>query len=372
MIFRKHDRYVMRGFIATFLAVMTFFSVIIVVLDSAERVRRLARYWDRIVEGGHHPLLVLAEYYATLLPFLWIKLMPFCVAAAAAFCLARLTRHNEITSLLSAGVSMRRAVWPILGGGVILVVAMFVAQEELIPELSRRNLHLWRIISRNSPERITDVPHFHDRRGGRLAMEAYLPFDQSMRAATITFYDPETGHPVEHIVYPELRWQPETGKWIASRGGRRIPANRTAPGRDRTPIPKGSEAPLDGSAALIEIALTARSSPGLSLRQVEALERANPGNPRFTVLKHEMFTLPLGVLVLLLLSLPFSFRVAQRSKSAIPGMLVSGLLGGMFFGAQFMAASMARGGDWNPVVLTWLPTVLFMSVGLSLFLTMDE
>ena len=77
MIFRKHDRYVFRAFLSSLGAVLFFFSVIIVVLDSAERVRRLTRYWDRIVEGGRHPLMVLGEYYATLLPFLWVRLMPF-------------------------------------------------------------------------------------------------------------------------------------------------------------------------------------------------------------------------------------------------------------------------------------------------------
>ncbi|MDA1195302.1 MAG: LptF/LptG family permease [Planctomycetota bacterium] len=372
MIFRRHDRYVLRAFASTLFAVITFFSVIIVVLDSAERVRRLTRYWDRIVDSGHHPLAVLAEYYATLLPFVWIRLMPFCVAVAAAFCLARLHRHNELTSLLTCGVSMRRTTWPILGIACLAVSGVFVLQESVVPELSRRHLHLWRMISRSTPERITDVPHFHDRRGGRLSMESYDPFDQTMHAAMVTFYEPASGDLVEQYWYPELQWQGEGQQWIATHGGRRIPADRRAPGRDREPIDAGSAAPLDGSAALLEIALTARMSPGLSLEQIETLERANPQNPGFTVLKHEMYTLPLGVLVLLLLSLPFSFRVAQRSKSAIPGMLASGLLGGLFVGAQFLAASMARAGDWNPIAMTWMPTVLFGSVGLSLFLTMDD
>ena len=371
MIFRKHDRYVLRAFLSSLMAVLFFFSVIFVVLDSAERVRRLTRFWDRIVDSGHHPLVLLGEYYATLLPFLWVRLMPFGIAAAAAFCLARLTRHNEITSLLTSGVSMRRAVWPILGTAAFVVLGMFAMQEQVVPELSRRNLHLWRMISRKTPERITEVPHFHDKRGGRLSMESYDPFARRMRAAMITFFDTRSGRPREQLWYPELTWNDEAEHWVADRGGRRIPANRAAPGRDRERIEPGTIAPLDGSAALIEIALTARMSPGLSTRQVEALEEANPENPHFTVLKHEMYTMPLGVLVLLLLSLPFSFRVAQRSKSAIPGMLGSGLIGGAFVGAQFVAASMARAGDLNPVVLTWMPVVLFGSLGLSLFLTMD-
>ena len=371
MIFRRHDRYVLRNFIATLAAVMLFFTVIVIVLDAAERLRKLTRFWDQIQESGTHPLLVLAEFYATLMPFLWLRLMPFCVAASAAFCLARLMRHNELTPLLTTGVSMRRIVLPLVMGSVVFVVVIFAVQEAVVPQLNRRNLKLWRVLSRNTPDRITDVPHFHDRRGGRLSMEAYLPFEGKMRAAIISFYEPATGKPREQFWYPELTWDGTRHAWLATRGGRRIPLDPEAPGRERFAIEPGSVAPLDGSAALLEITLTAKRSPGLSMRQVEALEEANPENPHFTVLKHEMYTMPLGVLVLVLLSLPFSFRVARRTQSAIPGMLGALGLAGLFFGAQFLAANLARAGDLNPVVLTWMPTVLFGSLGLALFLTMD-
>jgi lipopolysaccharide export system permease protein len=372
MILRRHDRYVLRAYLATFAAVMFFFTVIVVVLDGAERLRQVTRYWDQIVARGQHPLLVMAEFYATLLPFLWLRMLPFCVAASAAFCLARFVRHNELTPLLTTGVSMRRIVRPILVCGVVLVGAHFAVQETLVPPLNRRNLRLRRILSRNTPDRITQVPHFHDRRGGRLSMEAYLPFQQRMRAPMIGFYDPRSGRPRELLRYPELAWDAARRVWVAPRGGRRIVLDPEAPGRERPPIAPGSVAPLDASAALIEIALTAKVSVGLSLHQVEALERANPENPQFTVLKHELFTMPLGVLVLLLFSLPLSFRVARRTRSAIPGMLGAGGLAALFFGTQFFAASLARAGDWNPVVLTWFPVVLFGSLGLALYLTMDD
>jgi lipopolysaccharide export LptBFGC system permease protein LptF len=280
-------------------------------------------------------------------------------------------RHNELTPLLTTGVSMRRIVRPLVVVGIVLVGTIFVVQEAVVPHLNRRNLKLWRVLSRNTPNAITDVPHFHDRRGGRLSMQAYLPFSRRMRAPMIDFYDPVTGTPLEQYRYPELAWDAERHVWIANRGGRRIPLDPEAPGRERFEIPSGTPAPLDSSSALLEVALTARRSPGLSLEQVEALEKANPDNPNFTVLRHEMYTLPLGILVLLLFSLPFSFRVARRTRSAIPGMLGAGGLAALFFGAQFLAANLARAGDWNPVVLTWMPTVLFGSLGLALYLTMD-
>ncbi len=368
---RRHDRYVLRAFWMTFIAVVLFFTVIVIVLDSAERIRKLTRNWDQVAARGQHPLLVLAEYYLTLLPFLWMQLLAFCVPSAAAFCIARLIRHNELTPLVTGGVSLRRIVWPIVLSGVVIVGGMLVVQETLIPSLNRRHLRLSRIITRNTPDRVTRVPHFHDRRGGRLSMQAYLPIQQRMEAVTITDFDPDTGEPRNQAWYPELDWDPSLRIWRASSGGWNIPLDRDAPGVRREPIASGTPAPLDGSAEFIEMAVTARISPGLSRAQVASLADANPDNLHFAVLKHEMLTGPISTFILLLLSLPFSLTVARRTKSAVPGML--GVLGvaALYFGAHFLVASLARAGDWNPVVLAWLPTAVFGSLALTLYATLD-
>lgn len=370
-LFRRHDRYVLRAFWMTFIAVVLFFTLIVVVLDSAERLRKLTRNWDQVAARGQHPLVLLGEYYVTLLPFLWMKLLPFCVPAAAAFCLARLIRHNELTPLVTSGVSMRRTVRPIVFSGVVIVGGMLVLQETLIPSLNRRHLRLSRIITRNTPDRITQVPHFHDSGGGRVSMRAYLPLQQRMEAATVTFYDRQSGEPLSQYWYGELQWEGRERGWRAPRGGWRIPLDPQSPGMHREELESGLAAPLRASAEFIEMSLTARISPGLSYAQVESLARANPANTHFSMLKHEMLTGPISAFVLLLLALPFSLRIARRTKSAVPGMMVMLGLAAVYFGAHFLVSSLARSGEWNPLVLAWLPTVVLGSLALALYATLD-
>ena len=202
-------------------------------------------------------------------------------------------------------------------------------------------------------------------------MEAYLPIARRMEAVMITFWDSKTGVPLELFEYPALDWDEGRQEWLASDGGSRIPLDAAAPGEKRYPLPVGHVAPLDGSASLLEVALTASASPGLSYAQVASLAAANPTNLRFKVLLQEMLTLPLSTLILLLLTLPFSFRISSRTNSAIPGMLGAMGVSGLYFGAHFMAGSLARSGDWNPVVLAWMPTVIFGSLGIALFTSLD-
>ena len=40
MFLRRHDRYVLKNFWATFLAILVFFSAIVIVLDGAERISK--------------------------------------------------------------------------------------------------------------------------------------------------------------------------------------------------------------------------------------------------------------------------------------------------------------------------------------------
>ncbi len=367
---RRHDRYVFKAFWSTLGAVLLFFTLIVIVLDTSERVSKLSRIWPKIVEAGHSPLMVLAEFYGTLLPFMWMRLVPFCVPAAAAFCLARLLRHNELTPLLTAGVSMRRVVWPIVASGILIVGLLFVAQEMLVPEFSRRHMELWRILSRNEPDRLSRVPHFHDPNGGRLSMEAYRPGSRKMDAVMISFFDPE-GRPVEHFRYPELEWDGANDVWRAPRGGRRIPALENTPGERRIPIPPGEVAPLSSSARLMEVAVTEKRTPGLSISQAAALAQAHPENPHYLVMLHQMLTLPLSTIVLLLLAIPFCFNVSRRTTSAVPSALGAMGVAALFFGAHFMTGSLARAGDLNPVVLAWLPIVVFGSLGLALYFDLD-
>lgn len=367
---RRHDRYVLKAYWSTLLAVLVFFTVIVIVLDMSERVSKLHRMWSSLVADGRSPLWVLAEFYGTLMPFLWMRLVPFCVPAASAFCIARLLRHNELTPLLTGGVSIRRVVGPIVVSGVVIVLAMFAVQEVLVPKFSRRHMELWRLLNRSEPDRVDRVPHFHDIGGGRLSMEAYRPFERRMDAVMVTFFDAH-GAPVEHFWYPQLSWEPAHEVWTAPHGGQRIPADPEAPGAQRIEIEAGEVAPLAGSAQLLEVALTAKNTPGLSLREAMALAHANPENPQYAVLVHQMFTLPLAALVLLLLAFPFSFRAAKRTHSAVPSMLGAMGVAALFFGTHVMSGSFAGAGAVNPSVLAWFPTVLFGSLGVALYLTLD-
>lgn len=368
---RLHDRYLLRAFWATFAAVLVFFTIIVLVLDLSDRLTRLGRGWGAIQATGQSPYTLLLEFYATLIPFVWLRILPFTAPLAAAFCLSRLVRFNELTALLAGGVSKRRLALPILCSGAVVAAGIFAVQETVVPRLSRRHNELMRLLSKSQPDRITDVPHLHDPGGGRLSMEAFRPLGRSLESAQITFRD-AAGDATEIYRYPELAWDEQGERWIAPRGGVHLPLVRDRSGMARVPVGEGVAAPLEASLALVEISITTKAAMGVSLREVRALRRASPDSPRLIHMEHALYTGPVSTLVLLLLTLPFAFPIGRRHGSPLPGILSSGLAGALYFAASYLAGNLASAGDFNPVVLTWLPTVVFGALGVALYLLMDE
>jgi lipopolysaccharide export system permease protein len=362
-LWRRHDGYVLRAFLGAFGAVLVFFTLIVVVVDLAERVRFLTRNWERLEEAGHAPLGMLLSFYGTLIPFLWLRILPFAAPMAAAFALARLARHQELVPLVTAGVSMRRVVLPILVVGALLAAGMVVARATIVPELNREHQRLSRTLTKRLPDRIVNVPHVHDAEGGRLSAGAFQPLGRRLEDAWITFPG-AAERPAEIQRYPELAWDAERGAWFAPQGGLRIPLDGEHGGRYRLPIEPGARAPLASGFELLEILCDADNSLGTSFKQSAALVRAHPDNPAVVVRHHQQITLPLSTLILLGLTLPAC--VAFGRHNALDGMLTALGLGALYFGASQLLADLAGTGSINPVVLAWLPTVVFGSLAASM------
>ncbi len=131
---RRHDRYVLKAFWASLGAVLLVFTVLSVVLDLSDRLSRVTRNWESIKDkSGREPGVVLVKFYVSLIPFIWMQMMAFCVPIAAAFSLARFNRHNEITPLLAGGVSMRRVLAPILVSGLLVALLILGARAWVVP-----------------------------------------------------------------------------------------------------------------------------------------------------------------------------------------------------------------------------------------------
>src|SRR5438093_1301374 len=108
---RLLDRYVIRNFLQVYFYCIAGFISIWLIFDVSDNI---STFIDQ-----HVGLRLVVRYYATQLPQVLIILLPVSLLLSLLFALGRMSRANEIVSMLTAGVSLPRVLRPLIGIGMI-------------------------------------------------------------------------------------------------------------------------------------------------------------------------------------------------------------------------------------------------------------
>lgn len=129
---RLLDRYVIRNFLQVYCYCIAGFISIWLIFDVSDNI---SMFIDQ-----HVPLSLVARYYATQIPQVLIILLPVSLLLSLLFALGRMSRANEIVSMLTAGVSLPRVLLPLIGIGLLTVAATMALNYSLAPhaELARK------------------------------------------------------------------------------------------------------------------------------------------------------------------------------------------------------------------------------------------
>lgn len=371
-LWRRHDGYVLRAFLGALGVAVLFLTCMVIVYDLADRIDRLPNALRDIHGRGLSASAVLVEYYATLIPFLWLKILPIASLIAASLCVTWLTRQNELAPLVAAGVPSRRVLAPILLAAVALTAAQLVARETFVPALSRRHDDLHRLLSERPGrvDRFQDVPHVQDTGGGRLSMSSFEPGARRMHSAWITFvHDPAVGDARTAYRYPRVDWDAAAARWVAPQGGTRWTLRRESETTPVVSLSPTDPVPLRLPPSLIELTLREGAALGLSSAEIAELAEAYPTRTRFRLLYHQQIAAPVSTLVLLLLGLPFVYHVGRR-RTFRPFLATLALVSAYFVAGAVTADLGARGG-LHPVLGAWAAVVVFGALGIVLFLDVE-
>jgi len=104
-------------------------------------------------------------------------------------------------------------------------------------------------------------------------------------------------------------------------------------------------------------------------RIVRAAESGLPTN-ELRVELHQRFALPLASVVFILVGGAVSLMFGSRSRAT--GIIVGLVLIGIWQGALLWSQALGRRGAMNPALAAWVPDLLFLLVGLVLFLRVDH
>jgi len=138
------DRYLLRQFLKTFVICYLSLTGLYIVFDAFTHLDEFLNYSDR----GGGLLWLMASFYAYQAILFFELTSGLLTLVAAMFTLAWIQRHNELTALMSAGISRTRVVVPVISAAVAIALLATANRELVIPgirdELARQPSNLLR------------------------------------------------------------------------------------------------------------------------------------------------------------------------------------------------------------------------------------
>lgn len=354
------DRYVAGIFLGAFGVALLLVVGLFLIVDLAGN---LDDYLGREGQTGK-----VVRYYLLHAPFLYLQVAPFVTLMAGLFTVLRLQKNREIYAALGAGVSTRRVILPILMLGGLAAVGMVVMREVAIGVLGYEHQVLRMELEGKRDPGVFEDLRLKDGVGQMIELGAFFPSAE-----------PGFGvHPGEGARFEEfdaIRLD-DQGRWIhymAQEGvfgagewqlEQALLEQATDENYASSPLESLPEQlrfdPIDAW-----IAWKGRNEP-LDLSYAEALElsRRDPDNVQYQTLLLHMLAFPLANVVLLLVGLPFLMQFERGRGSE--GLVAGFLLCVFYFAADFVSLNMGLQGHASPALSSFLPTLLFGSLGLVL------
>lgn len=351
---------------------LTSFVLLFLVSDIVSNMRNFHQH--------HLQLHDVVEYYFYKVPKILSEgLVPIGLMLATMYTLANHARHNEVTAIRSAGISLWRMLIPYLGVGCLFSLALFWLNEFGLPDADQRMNQIYERYSDESTES-----------AGNLIREIEFVNERDNREWIIGVFDMNEGS----LTNVTINWVQDDGKtrmvqadsalwdgdawWFKNANIKLLdPADRTRNPNQGAPsptirIPEFYETPEHiwsefSVSQLSAFAATKRAAVSLgTLNDYFGLHPDLSGPKRALLLTqfHARIAIPWTCLVVMLIAIPFS--VPSGRSNAFVGATAGLALCFAFFILQRFGLAMGTGGHLPPWLAAWLPNLLFSLLGITL------
>lgn len=319
-------------------------------------------------DGFSHSMKHIATYYGVKLTHIFDRLSEAIALLAAMFTIAWMQHSNELIPLLSAGVSTRRVVLPILGAATAMIALSVVNQEMVLPRFAAMLT-----ADKDDPYKDKEIPVPGAFESNGIHVEGRVGYRQSQRVAEFFVYVPEgiARNPLHLHAAEALYIKPEPG--VPRTGGWLMTGTEPAEldGWERTDLLEM----IDPGKYFLTVReadfdTITRNSKWFQFASTWNLyqELQKPDSSRLAsmaVLFHTRLTRPILALILVVMGLSVLLRDQNRNVFISAGMCL--LLCGLFFGAFFTCKSLGENDFLSPTLAAWLPVIVFGPLSVVMF-----
>ncbi|MGH7935654.1 MAG: LptF/LptG family permease [Chthoniobacterales bacterium] len=354
---RLLDRYIVRNFLQPYAYCILGFLSIWLIFDISDNSSTI---FDEKV-----PLLAAVQFYLGQIPQVLVILLPVSLLLALLFSLGRMSRANEIVSMLTAGVSVPRVILPLLVIGLLTTGVAFVLNYSLAAhaELARKNFFDEVNGGRDS---VIAGQVFRNRSDDRTwFISRFQPGTNKFSGVQIVQQD-EEGNILRNYLATEAYYDPTTKDWRLDRGkvvnydkAGNITTEKMVPSLT---IRGWSETPYRLSSANVRPEF-------LGISELDDYLHFNSDFPQtllapFRTQLEYRWALPWTCFIVAIMAAPLGIGFSRRGILSSVAVAI-----GLVFSMNFLThlfLALGEGDRVSPLVAAWTPNLIFFVVGLYL------
>jgi LPS export ABC transporter permease LptG/LPS export ABC transporter permease LptF len=357
------DRYIARSYVAKFAMVLAAFWALFVLVNFMD-------LFDDVQQNRVKGIIVINYYIYNTARILHL-LTPVAVLVTVLITFGLLARHNEITAMKAAGVSLYRAVLPAVALAGLIAFASFEAGEYMLPPLNRLADENFNIIKGRPPQSSTVNRHrWILATDGRFYNYDYLQVAQDrdpmvLHGLSVYDVDYKTWTLKDRLYAVRAAWN--GGGYTLERSWRRTFGN---PSTFKESV---QEVRLRDLEPPSYFAKEERESDTLSFRElrrhISSLESLGLDVTRLRVELHRKLAFPAVSLIMTLIGVPFAFVVAR--KGALYGIAISVMIAIVYWACLAIFETLGSNAYLPPSLAAWTANVLFGAAGLYFLFSLE-
>ncbi|MEI6713750.1 MAG: LptF/LptG family permease [Verrucomicrobiota bacterium] len=358
------DRYVLRNFLEPLLLCFGGFLGLWLIYDFSANSGDLFK--------GGASLKQIGVFYLYQLPQILMISLPAGILLALLFCCYKMSRSNEIISILTAGRSLPRILLPLFGVGVLASLLCLGLNYEWAPRADAAKKALL--------EELKDPAHtkrygqlkghlFRDRTTDRTWFIRKMTIDSPILEGLLVLQQDKSGIIQRKWYANRAIHDPVTGRWTLQRGmiidvspeGEVLKVDNFEEQGQRV-IEGWTESPRRIVAANLD-------PQQLTVPELQETIELNPDLPeaqlaQYKTILGDRWAFPWGCLVVVFIAAPLGIVYSRRGSLSGTGLAF--LFFFLMMIGRNLCLALGKGGRIAPELAAWLPQASFMSLGLIL------
>ena len=363
------EKYTLRTFLHPLVFCFVSFFTLWIIMDLLDNLKDF--------QESKYGVVRVIRFYLGMIPFVYTQILPVAMLLAVLYSLTRMSKANELISMLGTGWSLFRVLRPIFVCSLYACVLNMAASYYWAPRAEGNREAEFRGMSVHAKDSImASAIMFHDEQTRRTWYVGTFPF--SMRSGSERMHgvqireEDKQGQPTRTIIAPSVGWSPRVG-WRFYDGKELIYQNGNVASIQEFPVGKDGQRVLEVAGieetpwSLVSYAL---KPDFMSVPELVSYLRAHPKAADdklapFRTHFWQRFALPWQAMALVLVAAPLGVAYSRRGS-------VGGIAGSVFIFFIFMFMNnlflnLGKGGHLPTWLTVWMPHLLFGTLGIVLF-----